>query len=85
MFDVRVAVTRDEKKLEETVMQWCKEAGSDVYVRFEQKNAKIDTTKVDNTNPYWVAFKKASDNLGLSLDVGIFPGATDSRYVREVK
>ncbi|XP_015521691.1 aminoacylase-1-like [Neodiprion virginianus] len=83
-FDIRIAVTVDEKKFEDMVMGWCKEAGDDVHVKFEQKNEKIETTKVDSTNPFWVEFKKASDKLGVNLDIGIFPGATDSRFVRSV-
>lgn len=85
VFDVRIATTVDVKELEKTVTRWCKEAGDDVYFKFEQKNEEIDVTKLDSTNPYWVAFKKASDDLGINLDVGIFPGATDSRYIRAVK
>lgn len=66
------------------IRSWCKEAGDDVTIEFEQKNPKIESTKLDESNPYWIAFKKTTDKLGIELDIEIFPGGTDSRYVRSV-
>ncbi|XP_049867876.1 aminoacylase-1-like [Pectinophora gossypiella] len=84
VFDIRLAVTSDLDKFEKMVQKWCKEAGEGVTFEFEQKNPMIECTKTDNTNPYWVAFKSAADALNLKLDRRIFPGGTDSRYVRGV-
>ncbi|XP_026315324.1 aminoacylase-1-like isoform X2 [Hyposmocoma kahamanoa] len=84
VFDIRLAVTVDHNKFESMIKQWCKEAGDGVTYEFEQFNEKVECTKTDNTNPYWVAFKSAVDNLNLKLDRRIFPGGTDSRYVRQV-
>lgn len=53
----------DVKKFEETINRWCKEAGKGVYIEYEQKQLLIPPTKIDNTNPYWVAFKEATDAL----------------------
>ncbi|CAH1115008.1 unnamed protein product [Psylliodes chrysocephalus] len=80
--DCRLAITVDFKKFEETLNRWCKEAGQGVYIEFEQKQSLVTPTKVDNTNPYWVAFKEAADELGLKLKQQVFPGGTDSRYIR---
>jgi aminoacylase len=46
---------------EETVNQWCKEAG--VWVEYPVKQPQILPTKLDNSNIYWVAFKKSTDKL----------------------
>lgn len=45
------------------VNDWCKEAGSDLWIEFEQKNPKIEVTKLDDSNPWWVAFKKECDAM----------------------
>ncbi|XP_012257792.1 aminoacylase-1 [Athalia rosae] len=84
VFDIRIATTVNIVEFEKMIRGWCEEAGPGVHIDFEQKNEEVEVTKVDATNPFWVAFKKASDKLGINLDVGIFPGATDSRYVRAV-
>ncbi|KPJ05663.1 Aminoacylase-1, partial [Papilio xuthus] len=84
VFDVRLAVTVDHEEFENKVTQWCKEAGDGVMFEFEQKNPNVECTKLDKSNPYWVAFKGVCDELELKLDCRIFPGGTDSRYVRRV-
>lgn len=61
--DCRIPVTVDLKKWEETVNKWCREAGQGVYIEFEQKDTRIPPTKIDNSNPFWVAFKEATDEL----------------------
>ncbi|CAL7942683.1 unnamed protein product [Xylocopa violacea] len=82
MFDIRLDPSVDHNEFEAMIKRWCQEAGSDVTYSFEQKNSKIENTKLDESNPFWIAFKKACDDLGINLQKGIFPGGTDSRYVR---
>lgn len=45
------------------VISWCNEAGEDVTIEYEQKEDNVGNTPIDNTNPYWVAFKQAADDL----------------------
>ncbi|KZC08889.1 PREDICTED: aminoacylase-1-like [Dufourea novaeangliae] len=84
VFDIRLDPSVDHDEFEAMIKTWCQEAGENVTYSFEQKNPKIENTKLDDSNPYWVAFKKTCDDLGITLQIGIFPGGTDSRYVREV-
>lgn len=84
VFDLRVATTVDHEEFEATIKQWCKEAGPDVTHSFERKSPKIEDTKLDESNPFWLAFKKTCDELDIKLEIGIFPGGTDSRFLREV-
>ncbi|KDR16327.1 aminoacylase-1 [Zootermopsis nevadensis] len=84
VFDVRLAVTVDHAEFEAMVNRWCTEAGPGTYVEFEQKEPKIQVTKLDSSNPWWLAFKRACDDMKLELKPDIFPGGTDSRYVRGV-
>jgi len=82
VIDCRIPVTVDVKKWEATINQWCKEAGEGITIEYEQKQPQVPVTKLDASNPYWIAFKEASDKLNLVLKPQIFPGGTDSRYVR---
>lgn len=84
VFDIRLAVTVNHDEFEKKINQWCKEAGEGVSIEFEQRNPCVPCTKLDASNPYWVAFKGAADELKLKLDCRIFPGGTDSRYIRRV-
>ncbi|XP_043678759.1 aminoacylase-1-like isoform X1 [Vespula pensylvanica] len=84
MFDIRLDPSVDHDEFEAMIQKWCKEAGEGVFYTFEQKNPKVENTKLDDTNPFWIAFKNICDNLGITLQIGIFPGGTDSRYVRSV-
>lgn len=84
IFDVRLDPSVDHDEFENMIKKWCDEAGKDVTYSFEQKNPKIESTKLDDSNPYWLAFKNVCDELKINLQIGIFPGGTDSRYVREV-
>ncbi|CAB3362934.1 Hypothetical predicted protein [Cloeon dipterum] len=83
-FDVRLATDVDHEKFEAMIKGWCKEAGPGTTISYEQKNNFVPNTPLDDSNPWWLAFKKACDKLKLKLKPAIFPGGTDSRYVREV-
>ncbi|XP_023727713.1 aminoacylase-1 isoform X2 [Cryptotermes secundus] len=84
VFDIRLAVTVDHAEFETMVNSWCSKAGPGTYVEFEQKEPKVQVTKLDSSNPWWLAFKRACDDMNLELKPAIFPGGTDSRYVRRV-
>ncbi|XP_023012522.2 aminoacylase-1 isoform X2 [Leptinotarsa decemlineata] len=81
--DCRIPVTTDLKSWEETLNRWCKEAGQGVYIEYEQKQLQIPATKIDCSNPYWIAFKRATDELEMKLIPYVCPGSTDARYIRE--
>ncbi|KAM7348873.1 aminoacylase-1-like [Cochliomyia hominivorax] len=84
-FDIRLAITVDHNEFEKQVRQWCVEAGGNIELEFEQKEPKVEPTKIDSTNPYWVAFHNCLvKDLGLKLRVVVFPGGTDSRHIRHV-
>jgi len=83
-FDIRITPSVDHEELEATIKRWCEEAGPDVTYSFEAKDPKIENTKLDDSNPFWIAFKKTCDEIGVELKIAIFPGGTDSRYIREV-
>ncbi|XP_013107881.2 aminoacylase-1 isoform X1 [Stomoxys calcitrans] len=83
-FDVRLALDVDHSEFEAQLHKWCEEAGGDIHLTYDQKQPRVTPTATDNTNPYWVAFKEATDSLSLKLKPQIFTGGTDSRYIRRV-
>ncbi|XP_075156647.1 aminoacylase-1B [Haematobia irritans] len=83
-FDVRLALDVDHKEFEDQLHKWCEEAGGDIELTYDQKRPRVPPTAVDNTNPYWLAFKQAADDMNLKLRPQIFTGGTDSRYIRQV-
>ncbi|XP_030378039.1 aminoacylase-1-like [Scaptodrosophila lebanonensis] len=83
-FDIRIAIDVDVAAFEQQIRNWCAEAGGGIELDFEMKNPYVPPTKIDASNPYWLAFKQTLDELGLKVRTCVFPGATDSRYVREV-
>lgn len=56
--DARMSVTIDHEKFEQDIRKWCEEAGAGVEIKFLNKLQRIEPTKLENTNSYWLAFKK---------------------------
>ncbi|CAH2006394.1 unnamed protein product [Acanthoscelides obtectus] len=84
VMDSRIALSVDLQKYEEMLNRWCQEAGQGVHFKVDKKQMHIPATKLDATNPFWMAFKEVTDRLGLKLKPQVFPGGTDSRYLRAV-
>lgn len=57
-FDIRLAIDVDIKNNNESVEEWCRNAGPGVKVQFKDNPIRVKPTKIDNTNPWWIAFKK---------------------------
>ncbi|XP_053949830.1 aminoacylase-1A-like [Anastrepha ludens] len=83
-FDVRLAIDVDQKEFENQLHRWCKDVGGGIELEYEQKRPRVAPTPTDKKNPFWVAFKSATDELNLKISKQIFAGGTDSRYIREV-
>ncbi|XP_023171073.2 aminoacylase-1-like [Drosophila hydei] len=83
VFDIRIAITVDIVELEKQIRDWCEEAGGGIELVFEWKEPFVAPTKIDASNPYWLAFKQALDELGVKSRQRVFPGATDSRFLRQ--
>lgn len=63
MIDIRIALDVDHHEFEKMFSLWCEEAGEGIEYFFEQKQPKVQPTKTDNSNIYWLAFRKAIDEL----------------------
>ncbi|EDW82934.1 uncharacterized protein Dwil_GK22579 [Drosophila willistoni] len=83
-FDCRLALDVDHQEFEAKLHKWCEEAGGGIELEYEQKQPRVKPTSTDASNPYWLAFKKAIDDLDLKIKPQIFTGGTDSRYIRQV-
>ncbi|EDV49623.1 uncharacterized protein Dere_GG17281 [Drosophila erecta] len=83
-FDCRLALDVDFQEFESNLHKWCDDVGGGIEITYEQKQPKVPPTAIDDTNPFWLAFKRATDELHLSINPQIFTGGTDSRYIRAV-
>lgn len=83
-FDIRLAINIKHLEFENQLLDWCQEAGGGIEIEYEQKCPYVKPTTLDGSCPYWVAFKDALDEMGLKVKPQIFPGGTDSRYIRSV-
>lgn len=63
VFDIRLAVDVDHDEFMEQIKQWCDEAGGNVTINQLSEQAKPPITKTDASNPFWIAFKNAADEL----------------------
>lgn len=61
--DCRFAITVDLEEFEKILNKWCEEAGEGVWIEYELKIPRIPPTKLDETNPFWMAFKKVFDDM----------------------
>lgn len=82
MFDVRLSLEVNHDDFLGLIKDWCTEAGGNIEIEFEQKENYVAPTKLTPDNIYWTAFKSAVDELGLKVRTKVFPGGTDSRYIR---
>ncbi|XP_017046430.1 aminoacylase-1-like [Drosophila ficusphila] len=84
VFDIRIAIKQDLAELEQLIRNWCDEVGGGVELDFILKCPFVEPTKVDDSNPYWLAFKTAMDELNLKVHPRVFPAATDSCFIRAI-
>ncbi|XP_043465796.1 aminoacylase-1-like [Leptopilina heterotoma] len=82
-FDVRLAPDVDHAKFREQIEQWCKEAGEGVHFTIKG-DGFVESTKLDDSNPFWMAFKKSCDDNDIQLEPIICPGGTDARNLRRL-
>lgn len=84
VYDIRLAVNVRLDEFEAQLRRWCREAGGDdVEMVFPMKSPFVEPTDRSAANAYWKAFRTVVvDELGLKIRELVFPGATDSRFVR---
>ncbi|XP_017486448.1 PREDICTED: aminoacylase-1-like isoform X1 [Rhagoletis zephyria] len=83
VFDMRLALNVDHDNFDRQLRAWCEEAGGGIEIQYEQKEAKVEATKIDSSNLFWVAFEKATTELNLKIQPLVFPAGTDAVYIRD--
>lgn len=73
--DVRMAITIDHEQFEREVRDWCRQAGTDIQIEFIEKLHRVEHTRLDDSNPYWIAFRKTLVN-DLYVNIYSFKMAT---------
>lgn len=62
-FDIRVGVESDHIELEAMFQKWCSDAGPGIQLQFNHKSPPWGVTKLDSSNPWWMAFKTECDKM----------------------
>lgn len=84
-FDIRLALDVDHVAFERWLEEICERAGGGVEMRFESRKPKVAPTALDETNAFWVAMRHVLvDEWRLDVRPQVFPGRTDSCFVREL-
>lgn len=61
--DMRIAIDVDLDDFERQLNTWLQESGDGLEIVFTGKDNFVEPTKLDDSNPYWVAMKKATDDM----------------------
>ncbi|EEB10556.1 Aminoacylase-1, putative [Pediculus humanus corporis] len=83
-FDFRLSLDVDLVDFENQIKKWIKDSGDGIEMKWIQKNSRINPTKVDESNLFWMKIKEQFDLMNIKYKISTFPGGTDGRYCREV-
>ena len=97
-FDIRVPPSVSAAEMKGVLDAWCREGGGEeggVSWEFAPWATHLEehyVTPVDDSNPWWRAFKSAvspdalgkEDFEGIEIEAETFPAATDSRFLRKL-
>ncbi|CAB4064527.1 ACY1 [Lepeophtheirus salmonis] len=90
-FDIRVTPTTDLEEFNKMINDWCREAcvssggdGTGINTEYQAKFEGREVTSVAENDLWFQAFKKGVEKSNIKIDTRIFPGGTDSRYLREI-
>ncbi|XP_031625313.1 aminoacylase-1A-like [Contarinia nasturtii] len=81
-FDIRIAVDTDLDEFNRMINGWCTEAGGDITIKALNKGEKEKVTPVDDSNPFWSAFKSSTEESGIKIQPMVLWASSDMRYIR---
>ncbi|XP_054288304.1 aminoacylase-1-like [Macrosteles quadrilineatus] len=62
-FDIRLSNDNDFQEISDMLDGFCREAGEGVTIEYKSKEPMVTPTRIDDTNPWWTAFRKAADEM----------------------
>lgn len=77
-----MALTVNLVEFEEMLNRWARECGKKIEIEFPTKEPFCAPTKIDESNVYWMSFKKAIHDMNLKIKTEVFPAGTDAAYLR---
>lgn len=93
-FDIRISPNQPTEEVEEMLNNWCNsvneakknrgDAGTVTWSHYNPALASHSTTDCSDNNPWWTLFRTTIFEKcgGACLRPGVFPAATDSRFLR---
>ncbi|CAE8714205.1 unnamed protein product [Polarella glacialis] len=85
-FDVRITPHLKPKDFSALLDKWCQEEEGITwqFAPWTRPLHEHFTTAVDDSNPWWVAFRDIVVGMGVQVEPEVFPAATDSRFIRQL-
>ncbi|KAH7488726.1 hypothetical protein KRP22_008633 [Phytophthora ramorum] len=84
-FDIRVSPQMDLKAMKAKLNEWCAADGvSWEFASWTDPMHEHYVTTLDADNVWWQLFQKSCARIGETLEMEIFPAATDSRFLRKM-
>ncbi|XP_051172670.1 aminoacylase-1A-like [Leptopilina boulardi] len=82
-FDIRIPPDMKVfEKFDKMIHSWFNEVGCNVEYIQKNNSIPVEGTKIDDSNIYWSAFKKAADDFGVKLNPEISAWGSDANYIR---
>lgn len=82
--DIRIDANRDLPEFEEQLQKWCEESGDGIKLTFLAKDERVEPTKLDETNPYWIAFQNKANEMNVKLYKMVLFAVSDARHIRKL-
>ncbi|XP_013175427.1 PREDICTED: aminoacylase-1B-like [Papilio xuthus] len=82
VIDMRLAISAQICEVEAMIQKWISEVGNDTNLSFIAKVDVAKPTRLDATNPYWVAVEDALKDKGIKFLPIVFPAASDMVSIR---
>lgn len=61
--DIRIDANMDLNGFEQDIQKWCVESGDGIELTYISKEERVEPTKLDETNPYWVALENKANEM----------------------
>ncbi|OQS02725.1 methionyl-tRNA synthetase [Thraustotheca clavata] len=83
-FDIRISPNTDLSEFQNMLDQWCEAEGVSWKYAIRPLHQHHITSVDEKTNPLCHRFMETCKELGMEMELEVFPAATDSRFLRQL-